>query len=796
MDEFALELHRPPSWSLALGDIGRGSIYAAIVFFFVAAVAWVFFPKLREATKVGSWAFGLGCASILSAFATLTTLFVTNRFEFAYVWAHGDATNALQYRIAAVWSGQQGSFLLWATAAAVWALLTAHKTQVYRRWYTVATSFVLGGLASILAFESPFNLNLVEGKPFVPEAGQGLAPSLLNYWVVIHPPVIFLGFAALTALFALGFAAMLEQDRESWVPIVRPWAITAMSVLGLGLCMGGFWAYETLGWGGFWMWDPVENVSFVPWVLSIALVHGLLVQRAKHGWQASNFLLAGLPFLTFVYGTFLTRSGMLSQASVHSFAEMESNALKLLLILMGSTVLGYVGTWAVRAIQAAKKPEAVPAGTWANRKGWYLMGNLLLAAMGVATLIGMSVPFIQAVQGKASKVVEETLYHQVLSWVFVPLMFVMAVGPFMSWKGSGAKEIGSRVYTILCFAIGIAGTVILLFVLTPFKQIVNFQPEIHMPGGMTVNGLAWIMFLLTVCSFALVGNVWKVTEKWKRSKMGSMPYISHIGIAVLMTGLIMSRGMEQKGSAVVATGHPGQVLGYNVVYRGQTSDIHDRQNQAVFDVYDAKNPEKLLFTAKPGLYEVTMGDGQTTNMVWPAIKKGPFHDVYFSLGQPQRFGQDISLPEMQSTAFGGAKITYLGMTRQGEFGQPGTTFTARIQVEKGGEVEVVEPKMQVGGADGAIRNPVTTKSGLTFEFSGMNVAAKAVNLRVDTDMMVFPVDIFHKPLTSLVWFGTGIMTLAGLLSAYAARVPKPARVKEPEPERGRQVGDRGLITTT
>lgn len=369
MKDFTLDqLQRPPDWSLFTGDLGRGAVYAAIVLFLVAACAWAFLPKLKEATRVGAWAFALGCTGILLAFVTLAVLFVNNRFEYAYIWEHGDATNALQYRVAAVWSGQEGSFLLWATAASIWALVTVAKTGIYRRWYTVAYSFVLGGLASILAFESPFKMNLFEGAPFVPPAGQGLAPSLLNYWVVIHPPTIFMGFGALTVLFAMGFAAMLEKNRDAWVPIVRPWAIAAMAILGLGLCMGGFWAYETLGWGGFWMWDPVENVSFVPWVLSIALVHGLIVQRAKQGWQATNFLFAGLPFLTFLYGTFLTRSGMLSSASVHSFAEMESNALKLLLVLMAGAFIGYLGLWGYRAVQAARSPVEAPAGTWGKKR--------------------------------------------------------------------------------------------------------------------------------------------------------------------------------------------------------------------------------------------------------------------------------------------------------------------------------------------------------------------------------------------------------------------------------------------
>ena len=347
----------PPNWSLWTGDLGRYAILLAALLFTLAVIGWLLAPRFTLLRKASGIALNAGVLCLFTAFVSLGILFAQNRFEFAYVFQHGDITNALQYRIAGIWSGQQGSFLLWACAAGLFALVTARGTQKFRRWYSVAYGTFLAGLAGILAFESPFELNNVGGLTVVPPNGVGLAPSLQNYWVTIHPPTIFLGFGALTVMFAYAFAAMMEQDTKSWLPLVRPWALVAVSLLGLGLCMGGFWAYETLGWGGFWMWDPVENVSFVPWCLSIAFVHGIIVQSAKGTKRTANLLMGGLPFLTFMYGTFLTRSGFLADASIHSFAEMNRSALRLLIGLMAIAYISFFGMLILRSVQARREKK-------------------------------------------------------------------------------------------------------------------------------------------------------------------------------------------------------------------------------------------------------------------------------------------------------------------------------------------------------------------------------------------------------------------------------------------------------
>lgn len=774
------DLITPPAWSLAVGEVGRFLILGAVVLFALSGVSWLLSGRWPVLERVGKITFSTACLSILGSFVSLGILFANNRFEFAYIFGHADSHNALQYRIAGIWSGQEGSFLLWAACSSIFALLTVSKTAQYRRWYTFAFAFFLGGLASILAFESPFKLNLFEGRPFVPVDGLGLAPSLQNYWVVIHPPTIFLGFGSLTALFALAFAALAVKDYEGWIPIVRPWAIVSISLLGLGLCMGGFWAYETLGWGGFWMWDPVENVSFVPWCFGIALVHGVIVQATKKKWQITNLLLGGLPFLVFVYGTFLTRSGFLSDASVHSFAEMEHSALKLLIVLMVGAALGFGGLWGTRAYQARKLVHSQTKVVGPHRESFYMIGITALLTMGVATMIGMSVPFVQALKGEKPRVVEEALYHQVLSWIFVPLMIIMAVAPFVSWNGMKVKDLVGKIYTTLCITVGITGLILFLTIVTRFNKQLNMEPTVTLLGRFPVKNAAWPLFLVGVCVFVLVANFWRVGDLIKRSKMGVAPFFAHIGVGVLMMGLIISRAFEVKGQSVLMQDHPARLLNYEVRYDGMTSNEHDRDNKLNLVVYDPHKKGEPLFTATPGLYKLTMADGQETTMVWPYIKKGWLMDTYVSLGQPQTdASEDISVQVGKSAEFGGMTITYKELTRHGEFGTKGTKFGALVNVTNGQTSKTINPQMELGQGGETIMHPAKLDEHMELAMVGMDVASKSVILRVQLTTPLYPIEIYHKPMTMLVWLGTGMMTLSGFISAFYRRSRRKVAVDEP-----------------
>ncbi|HMS56372.1 MAG TPA: cytochrome c-type biogenesis CcmF C-terminal domain-containing protein [Fimbriimonadaceae bacterium] len=763
------QLVTPPEWSLTIGLLGRLLVLIAAGAFALSGVSWFASKRWPGGARLGRHSFNLACWSLIGSFLTLAVLFVANRFEFEYVFGHADSKNALGYRIAGIWSGQEGSFLLWGVCAAVFGLITVGKLGLYRRWYTIAFSFFLGGIASILAFESPFNLNLFEGKPFVPAEGLGLAPSLQNYWVIIHPPTIFLGFGSLTVLFALAFAALVEKDFETWVPIVRPLAIVSVTLVGLGLCMGGFWAYETLGWGGFWMWDPVENVSFVPWCFTAAFIHGLLVQVTKKKWQITNLLLAGLPFLIFLYGTFLTRSGFLSEASVHSFAEMDRSALKLLITLMGGATAAFAILWAVRAFQHKRAAVAEPT-TGVRREAFYIMGITALMTMGIATTIGMSVPLLQAMQGQKAKVVEESVYHQVLPWIFVPLMVLMGIAPFVAWNGSKVKDLLGRLYTTLCITVGLTGLFLFLAVVTPFSKQLDMAPKMLMLNRFEVSGFAWILTLFGLCVFVLVANAWRIRDLVKRSKLGVSPFLAHVGVAILMVGLIVSRGFEKKAQSIVMEDHPGRVLNYEVRYAGMTSSERDRDNKLKLEFYDPHKKGSPLFVAEPGLYKLTMANGEESTMVWPHIERGWLMDTYVAIGQPQTdASQDVTLTVGKATQFGGLTIRYKEMTRTGEFGMSGTRFGALVEVSGGGRTETVNPQMEIAEAGKMVMHPAKIDDQLQLAMVSMNAADKSVTLRVQLTSPMYPVEVYHKPLTGLVWFGTGLMTLSGFAAAFYRR---------------------------
>lgn len=775
----------PPAWSMALGSTGRALVIVAAVLFALSAISWFVVPRWSKFERVGAWSFTAGSLALFGTFLSLATLFVANRFEFAYVWGHADTKNAIPYRIAGIWSGQEGSFLLWAVCAALFGLLAVRRTQEFRRWFTIVYALFLGALSNILAFESPFKLNQFEGQTFVPVEGIGLAPSLQNYWVTIHPPTIFLGFGSLTVLFALAIAAMARRDYDEWLPIVRPWAIMSATLVGVGLCMGGFWAYETLGWGGFWMWDPVENVSFVPWCFVVAFIHGVIVQTTRKTWRMANLLLGALPFLSFAYGTFLTRSGFLSEASVHSFAEMDRSALRLLVAVMGASFAGFFGLWLVRVFQARKHAmHADEAGGMFRREVFYLMGALLLVLMGLATAIGMSVPLFMAMAGNEAKVVEEALYHQVLSYVFVPLMIVMAITPFVSWRRMKPGEFWGRFYTLLCIAVGLTGLTLFATVVTPARSFITLDPTLTMFGG-RVKGLWFLLILVGLCYMVFAANIWRAAELAKRSKLGTMSFVSHIGIAVLMAGLIVSRGFEQHGNAVVMQDHPGRLLGYEVHYKGMTSTLTDRNNQVLFEVRDPHNKGALLFTASPGLYNVQQGE-QTNSMVWPHVQRGILHDVYFSMGPPQdRASQDVNVPEGKAVRMGELTLTYEEMVREGEMGSTGTLFGAKIRVSGGGREDVVIPKLEIGTGGETIQHPVELDSNMQLVMTAMNAADRSITLRVQLNTPIYPIEIFHKPLVALVWMGTAIMTFAGFGAAFYRRFrrqEKPDMVESIESE--------------
>lgn len=783
MNEELLErLPLAPSWSLAVGQAGKYAIWAAIAFFVLSLLGYALSAKKPALSKVATASFWLGSVGLATAFGCLITLFVKNQFQFEYVFARADVHTDLKYKVAGVWSGQQGSFLLWGVCSALFGVLALPGTGPYRRWFGATFAVFLGSIAGILAYESPFTLipQVVEASHVhMPATGNGMTPSLQNYWIVIHPPTIFLGFGALTIMFAYAVAAMISGDIKGWAQRVRPWSLVSLGILALGICMGGFWAYETLGWGGFWMWDPVENASFVPWLLLAAFVHGIIVQVTRSRWHGTNLWLGALPFLAFLYGTFLTRSGSLGDTSVHSFANMDRAALNILKGVMGVCFFGFLGLYLFRGrklVAEANKPlEGVGK---LHREGLYGAGASFLSLFGIVLAIGMSWPMFMAIANKSVARIEEPAYHMVVVWFFIPLILLMAIAPFVSWRGN-TKNLPDRLIILLSVALFVTGLTALGLKIPSWGTGSLGGATVAMPFGGKAPAVYWVIFLLVLCALAAVGNLWRLIETMKRSRSSAGAFLSHFGLATLLAGLIVSRGLEQKEEVMINGTKPASALGYTMVVKELTgSSLQDRDSKLVMDV---TAPDGSKFEARPGLfYNRNMNSGQDEPFTWPHVERGLGHDVYLALHAPIMYawegdGQWFKVGEKQT--LNGITVQYDKMSMTGEPGSPSAKFFAHLKVTIDGQTYEAAPSL----SGELIPDMPFVGPDLRVAMLSMDAKDKSARLQMIFSQPLYPVTMFTKPLTGLVWGGTGILFLGGLLSAWARRRPRTVDVEEEEP---------------
>ncbi|RMF66398.1 MAG: hypothetical protein D6743_06430, partial [Calditrichaeota bacterium] len=284
---------------------------------------------VQKKLRLGRHGFYSMAALVALVSVYLLYLIFSHQFQYEYVYRYSSRDLSWGLLLSTFWAGQAGSFLLW-------ALYTALMGIVFLR---TAREWQSHGMLFLTAVEGFFLILLLKAGPFVKQAtipadGVGLNPLLQNFWMVIHPPVLFLGYAAAAFPLVLALSALARKDFGSWEARALPWTLFTSVTLGAGIVLGGYWAYGTLGWGGYWGWDPVENSSFVPWLVSFALFHGLIIEKTRGALKRTNLLLAILLFVLVLYATFLTRSGVLADFSVHSFQDLGLSSLLLLFLLL------------------------------------------------------------------------------------------------------------------------------------------------------------------------------------------------------------------------------------------------------------------------------------------------------------------------------------------------------------------------------------------------------------------------------------------------------------------------------
>ena len=758
-------------------------------------------------TRGGRAAFLLAVAGVLGASATLGTLLVTHRFDVQYVYDHSARAMSPLYYFPSFWAGQEGSFLLWGFWISVLGVVLAWTSGGAERRVMPIYASVLLFLVGMVTIRSPFLPTVDQfGIQATPTEGLGLNPNLENYWMVIHPPTLFLGFAALTVPFAFALAALfwrgdLASVNDGWLRRALPWGLFSFAVLGLAMMMGGYWAYEMLGWGGFWEWDPVENGPFVPWMGILGFLHAAQIQRVRGGFSKPTLLFALLPLSGAMYETFLTRTGVLDKFSVHSFSTLGGAANNVLLGALLVAVFVSVGTLLWRA-KAIPKGETTTEDIQSREFG-FTMAVVVLTLCGLIAALGLSAPLLTGLGVKLhiadfQGAVREDYHNKALFPIAVLLALGMGLGPHLAWRGRGGPDGGKLVWSYGLSVLAAAAFVVASKYLgTPLTRV-HLIPQ---------------LLLFTASIFAVISNLLLLRRLFpsKGGVRGASPWtvggvLSHVGAAVLLLGVVcLVTFVHKQSDILLVQNRPAPALfgAYTAIYRGMSGNPEtDKDNALLVDVASTDGKER--FKARlPFALRATEG-GQKMVFAHPAILHHGASDLYLNmsngtsleefyktpvwkpvmkLGDVKRvnISQDTLHPKVYTVEFMrfdnpmGASVRATG--------QMPDVFpvSAVVRVTYNGITSLVKPQF-IQYRDGSTsKSPdVRLPGGALISFAGMNAGSTdqanpgagamnesaALNLREDSGppALAFYLEVTTRPMINLVWVGTLLLVLGGLVS--------------------------------
>ena len=547
------------------------------------------------------------------AFACLTYAFIANDFSVLYVAQHSNSQLPVAYRIAAVWGGHEGSLLLWAFILTMWtvavAMFSRHlPEEMVARVIGVMGLISVGFLLFMLFTSNPFDRLLPAAMD-----GRDLNPLLQDPGLVIHPPMLYMGYVGFSVAFAFALSALLGGRLDAtWARWSRPWTTVAWVFMTIGIALGSWWAYYELGWGGWWFWDPVENASFMPWLVGTALMHSLAVTEKRGAFKSWTVLLAIAAFSLSLLGTFLVRSGVLT--SVHAFATDPKRGvfiLSFLVVVIGASLLLFA--WRAPKVGLGGKFDLV------SRESMLLTNNVLLAVASASVFLGTLYPLFMDALGFGKLSVGPPYFHTVFVPLMVPLVMMMGLGPIARWKQASLPDIWMRVRWALAASVVIA-------LLLPLA-LGLWTPLIAL--GMWLA--AWLIFTAALDlrkRLAGAGNL------WQRIKQPSLSYygmqFAHLGVAVFIIGVTMVKGYETERDVRMEVGDTLEAGGYVFRFEGAREKQGPNYVAAEGRMSVSKNG-KLVTELFP---EKRQYNASGMPMTEAAIETGVFRDLYVSLGEP------------------------------------------------------------------------------------------------------------------------------------------------------------------
>lgn len=793
------------------GQIGHFFVILFLVSSLVATVAYFKASRLQPdyekqgLIKIARIAFLLETLSVLALFATLYYIISRHLFEYKYAWTHSDRSLQFEYLLSCFWEGQEGSFMLWSFWHCVLGWVLVWRSKNWEAGVMTVVSFAQFCLATMLigiyffgfkVGSSPFVLlrNEMDAPIFSrPEYlnfvkdGNGLNTLLQNYWMVIHPPVLFLGFASTIVPFAFAFAGLRSKD-HSWTKVSLPWTCFSAAVLGTGITMGAAWAYESLSFGGYWAWDPVENASLVPWLVLMAGLHTNLIYKNSGYSLRPTYFFYIMSFILILYSTFLTRSGILGDTSVHAFTDLGMNLQLVLFVMVFLVPALYLYIRNYKSIPSISKEE----NTY-SREFWMFIGSLVLFLSGMVIIAKTSTPVFNKIFGTNIAPPEdvERSYNQIQIYVAIILGLLTAITQYFKYKGTPkgffTKKIWipSLVALIVSICIGVFGNV-------------NYHKE--GPGY-----LVSIHVAIFAAVYAVIANTSYIWLGLKGKIKAAGASVAHIGFGLMLLGILISSSKKTVLSwnttgINVLTGDPkdkgnpaGNPAENITLFKALPTDMGRYMVTYASDTINPKDRKRYFeidFKAKDGMEEFKLypdvikqnkgGEGFSAN---PAAKHYWYKDifVYITSFQENNRQDTVSFKNREisvgDTLFYGNGLMILNKVNvnppglKSKYNDDETAlFLDMTVISKDGRRYQAEPGIALKAQE--LRNITDTvqSQSLVIKFNKV-LDQKTGKLEIGvkesssiTDLITLKV--YEFPMINILWLGVLVMVVGFFMSIY------------------------------
>lgn len=793
-----------------------GSIFlsAALVFSIIAMVMYFLsFRGYKNTLNFARYSYHGMAIFVIAASAFLWYAILTHQYQYKYIFSYSNNSLTTGLLFSSFWGGQEGSFMLWLLLTSIIGIIlqsySSKRGDLEPRVmavFTLATSFLLVMVSPW--FKNPFeyiwmtpifidaksinpqyfNLSFLQNYIFTDQQsnttyiqmskelyaalsqagvsvnqfiadGKGLNPQLLNYWMQIHPPMLFIGFAMATVPFSFAIAALMKNEYRDWVNQSLPWMLAGVAILGLGIMIGGYWAYEMLGWGGYWAWDPVENSSLIPWLIGVAAIHTMLVQKrslkSTNGvgrYAKTNLILSILTYIFVLYSTFLTRSGVLGDASVHSFVDPGNLVYFFLVIFITTFIL--IGLGGIVYRWKYLEDKTVYDESLLSRELSLFTAAIVLVASAIIVLGGTSAPLF-------GQSVDTFFYDELHLPIAIIIGLLNGLSLLLKWKTTNAKA----------FLKDSALSVILSIFITALIVIL---------GGVTNP----MMILLSFSSaFALVVNA-EIAIRIVKGNLKSLgAYVSHIGIALFILGVIGSGAYSSTVNLDLVKNKPASAFGYQLTFTGYTPI----ENNTKYAFNISMKKDNNSYQVAPVMY---IAEYNNSLMREPAILNLFSKDVYLAPlgyeegGDDHSHGDVVKLKKGVITEYQNIKITFnkfdilpetMQLMQEGKDFQMGAMLT----LEANGKKEEFELLRKSVSGQAVFTEYSSENAGLKLQLNNLTaemieVLINPINDTQDHSMEkpkeeVLFITASIKPYISLVWIGVVVMVL-GFFIAVARRL--------------------------